>query len=472
MGVTNHNFAGASQDPVDAILKGSPDLDLSPNEVEILRSGSQFAQARELSASELKQIVSLRSELGLEANLDKVRSLLEGWSGDSLVTVNTSDFAGLTLTVAEAGKMISRAKIQALSFQANGKAIEAGAEFIESRIRVDLATENFVIDYLLEKPSPAVESAVSSVFGGSYRDRLNFVIAPRSSLDVKRDGETVAKSIDELGLKDSAYWLDYWTGTVGISASDLQLIERIKESSDGVHFGEVEQAGNSSSTLKSQLQPYGSVFAGLLVSGTSSCTTGFGVSTSYGNMLLTAGHCFSLNSTTYQGGQTLGPVVARNYKIYYCCDQGTFDAELVASAVSGRATFGRIHVDDADWAHQISGWIGMNSDSVGAIICHSGVTTAGLDGYSNPYEKCGPITQRNFSPPGYMYQPSPVFRVSSAQSRSGDSGGALYWDSIFGSLGVGLMSGKMCDGNGCVGNSILSHLPYITNYWGLTLLTN
>ena len=302
--------------------------------------------------------------------------------------------------------------------------------------------------------------------------RVNLVIAPRPSMEVTTDGKSVALSIDELGLTDASYWLDFWSGTVGLSASSHESVDQILTSSPNVKFGEIRNDGNRPSTWKSQNQPYGSVFAGLLIASGETCTSGFGVSTAYGNMLLTAGHCFSLNATTYQGGQTLGPVVARNYKIFCCCDQSTFDAELIASASSGRATFGRIHVNDADWAHQISGWIGMDSDSVGAIICHSGSTTADLDGYSNVSEKCGPVTKKNYSPNGYMYQPSPVFRVSTLQSRGGDSGGAFYWDSIFGSLGVGLMSGRTCGTEFCAANSILSHLPYIMNFWGITPLTN
>ncbi len=474
LGVASHASAEPFSNAGAAILSASPNLKLSGEQVQVLRSKAEFAQPIQLKSEELAKIVNLRAAIGLEAEPepDKVQSLLNGSSGSALVTIRTSDFANLTLSVVEAGKMLGRAKIQSLSFDANERATKAGSEFIESRIRVGEATGEFVIDFLLEKSSPVIESAVSQVFGEEYLGRVNFVIAPRSSAGVKADGEEVARSISELRLTDTGYWLDFWTGTVGISASHPETIEQIMEFAPNVKLGEFRIEGNSPSTLKSQYQPYGSVFAGLNVLGGPTCTTGFGVSTAYGNMLLTAGHCFSLNSTTYQGGQPLGPVVVRNYKIYYCCDQSTFDAELIASAYSGRATLGRIHVNDADWAHQISGWIGMNSDSVGAIICHSGVTTAGNDGYSNPYELCGPITQRNFSPNGYMYQPSPVFRVSTAQSRGGDSGGAFYWDSIFGSLGVGLMSGRTCGTEYCAANSILSHLPYIMNFWGITPLTN
>lgn len=45
--------------------------------------------------------------------------------------------------------------------------------------------------------------------------------------------------------------------------------------------------------------------------------------------------------------------------------------------------------------------------------------------------------------------------------------GAVYWDTIFGSLAVGLVSGAT-SGN----DAILSHLPYVTNSWGLTVMTN
>ncbi len=468
------SYASAAQpnDPADVIRLASADVHLSVEELRILRAESRFVSPVEVSEKDLDRIVDLRAAVGLDSDPDRVRSLLNGDAGDALVAISTSDFAGLTLSVAEAGRMIQRAKLQKLSFQANERAIQAGTDFIESRIRADVSTGAFVIDFLLEKPSASVQSAVLQVFGSDYVGRVNFVVAPRPSNEVKSDGELVEDSVEVLRLTDSAYWLDFWSGTVGFSASEPRSIERIMEFVPEVRFGELRIEGNSPSTLKSQYQPYGTVFAGLAVYGGPTCTTGFGVATAYGNMLLTAGHCYSLNETTYQGGQTLGPVVARNYKIYYCCDQSTFDAELIASAVSGRATFGRIHVNYADWAHQISGWIGLNSDSVGAIICHSGVTTAGLDGFSNLSEKCGPITQKNYSPSGYMYQPSPVFRVSTAQSRGGDSGGAFYWDSIFGSLGVGLMSGKTCRTESCAANSILSHLPYIMNYWGITPLTN
>lgn len=113
----------------------------------------------------------------------------------------------------------------------------------------------------------------------------------------------------------------------------------------------------------------------------------------------------------------------------------------------------------------------MNADSIGMNICHSGLKTAGMTGYSNPTQQCGPLTQLYFAP-SYMYTPSPAFRVSDAQSRSGDSGGAFWWSTIYGDLAFGLMSGKMCGTDTCHADSILSHLPYVLDAWGLTVQTN
>ena len=56
-----------------------------------------------------------------------------------------------------------------------------------------------------------------------------------------------------------------------------------------------------------------------------------------------------------------------------------------------------------------------------------------------------------------MWNPQ-QFRLIDTWSQNGDSGGAVYWDTIFGSLAVGLVSGAT-SGN----DAILSHLPYVTN---------
>lgn len=391
------------------------------------------------------------------------------------MAIDSTDFAGLKLSVDEAALMIERAELQWRSIDANSRALEVDDGFVESRIRFDMDERRFILEVLSERDSTRTREVYLDAMTGVHRDRVSFISAPRRIAEVQQDGAKVAELLAEKSVVGASYWLDCWTGTVGVAAENPQTIQVLQSelTSRGVAIGARLITSNQSSTWKSDAQVYNSVFAGLKISsGSSYCTSGFGVSTAYGDMLLTAGHCFLLGASTSQGGIALGQVVARNYRIYYCCDEGTFDAEVIASSASSRATFGRIHLNDVDWAHRITGWIGLNSDTVGSIICHSGVTTAGLNGYLNQSEQCGPITQRNYSPSGYMYQPSPVYRISTAQSRSGDSGGGFYFDSIYGSLGVGLMSGRRCSGSDCAGDSIISHLPFIMNYWGITPLTN
>jgi len=208
--------------------------------------------------------------------------------------------------------------------------------------------------------------------------------------------------------------------------------------------------------LKNQPLAYALAAGGQLIqnAGGGWCTSGFAAHGYYGPFMLTAGHCFGINQTIYQGGAVLGKVATISYG-------GNRDA-LAITTFGKRNQAGRFHRNANDMWSPIHWAIGLNGDVIGAYVCTAGVTSTGLDGYKNPSWRCGKITQKYVSV-GYVPNSTASFRFANYLSQPGDSGATIYMDTIYGVGGVGINSGYTGQYTG-----IFSHLPYVLNAWGLT----
>ena len=324
-----------------------------------------------------------------------------------------------------------------------------------------------VATFLFDRSVAAPQlDVVSSMLPAALSDRVRLSTAPVDAADLNSLASDVRRALREDGDRSAGFAIDYWNGKVGIETSDELLADEIRQ-----RFGEkwlrFEHGSDAPASLKSEQQVFGIVWSSLeLDLWTTTCTSGFSTSSYWGNMLLTAGHCFDPGYYVYQGGVKVGAVTARNY------GTGWFDAETIAAGAYGRPLAGRFHNVADDPAHQINGWIGVNSDSIGMLACHSGVATGGVTGYQNLIERCGEIYNLNFSP-GYTGTDfDPKFRTFRGKVRKGDSGGGVWWGTSYGSFTLALVSGHRCDTETCAADGIVSHLPYIQAAWGVTPLTN
>jgi hypothetical protein len=192
---------------------------------------------------------------------------------------------------------------------------------------------------------------------------------------------------------------------------------------------------------------------------TGTCTSGFAVrSPSYGPFLLTAGHCAAVGDVASQGGAAIGPVALSHRG-------GRFDAALVQNR--HRTQRGRVHIHSQAFFEPVHFAIARGGDPVGAVVCHAGFATNGLDGNANPSRRCGVIRSRTYAPPDRLCPSEPcrpVYRLVSYGHRGGDSGAPVYWETIYGRGAVGIHKGSGPDGLG-----VYSHLPFVLRAYGLRL---
>jgi hypothetical protein len=455
---------------------GRPDfIGLSNSESSALDQRVTWAETRSIDSDEIERIVALRSTLGLNSARNFVTQLNRDPRSFGGVWSDSSDFAGLVVTVDEAVKLSKRNRLQDSLRRMNRTLQSMDVGHIESRILRNTEGGSYEAGLLFARPLTAIESAkVKSEVVSNLDSKVSISIAPLDSGVLESLGERLASVALSEGIALSGYSLDYWSGIVRATVPTQADSDRLRSA---IPFENVEitLGGLSIPTAnKDQVQPYGLVHSSLAINiaipsdpdHTSLCTSAFAVQGAYGNFLLTAGHCASLNMPSWQGGASLGTVAARNYRVYFCCDDRRFDAAAITTS-NVRPQWGRIHVNSGDWGHRITGTIGANTDSLGDVYCHSGITTSGLDGYSGP--ACGVLNSRSFAPTGYMYNPLAVFRTFDTWSRPGDSGGGVYWDTIYGSLAVAIVSGST--GNSA-DDAIASHLPFVLDAWGLSVMTN
>jgi len=431
------------------------------------------APARNLAGPDLDRVVELRASLGIPSDLSFVRSLNADPLAYGGVVSSGTDFFGLTVLPDEIPALIFRSYVQSILDEVNVRIAQLALPHVESRISTAAERGTVHVDLMFERALATAESFdVVALFPELVRPLVEIRVPPRSIEELEEIETGVRTANLERDPPVLSIDVDRWNGRivaeVASEADAARLSSRLGAEVLDVRVG----AGPRPTASKGQLQPYGLVHGALAIDRpipgspfVGICTSGFAVQGAYGSFLLTAGHCGSLNEGWTQGGQPTGPMAARNYPVYFCCHDNRFDAGAISTSTVGRPQWGRFHQNTNDWSKRIYGWIQQDADSIGNFYCHSGRTTAGLSGYGGPV--CGALLSRSFAPTGYMWNPQ-QFRLIDTWSQNGDSGGAVYWDTIFGSLAVGLVSGAATSGN----DAILSRLPYVTNSWGLTVMTN
>lgn len=427
----------------------------------------ETAAPAEATEEAVSSAVRTRASLGLRSDRDFVVDLLTDPQRSGAVRSSGGDFAGLTVTVDEADELAIRNLLQNEMHALNSWLLRNEPTFIESRISSD---DNGVVGATVLFDGPIDESIWKeglALIAPEVRDRIAPAIAPvrRGVLDA-RAAQVIAVS-RERGIR-AGLSIEYFDGRLVINVPDVKEFDRLVAVVGDELLG-LEVAGGTSGPAadKNQPQPYGLVHSSLALSqGSGLCTSGFAMSSGYGPVLLTAGHCFALGTNVYQGGSTVGTVAARNHPVTSGTN-GNFDAETISTSATGRPIWGRIHINTIDWAHRITGWIGTDSDTLGDVDCQEGVTSSGMTGFGGP--NCGVVLAKNFLPWWLAYA-NPVYRRIDTISQPGDSGGGIYWDTAYGSLAVGLVQGWLDTGGNI--DLIASHLPYVQNAWGLTPLTS
>jgi hypothetical protein len=438
----------------------------------------QPAQPGDPATAVVDAQVRERASLGLPSDRNYVIDLLAGRSSSPAMTSNAQDFYGLVLTGDEAAQVADRNYLQSSMSNAGGvnqKAMDTYSSFVETHLGITNGQAAATM-YFDGAVPPGFSAWLDGVVPASLRPIVHAesIPAPRAELDA------LAAKVSELNRTEKltlSLLVNYSEGTVHIQSASQADLDRAATQFSGklVRF---DLTGKTGPTVnKDDVLPYGLMESSLYVIGSSyehpggidACTSGFSVSSAYGPMLLTAGHCFTLNSMMYAPNfaSQVGSIAARNYADLAGMNS-TFDAEIASTYSTGRPLWGRVHINAADWGHQITGTIGQNTDSLGDFSCQSGWASGGMNGYSGP--TCGAILTRNFLP-WYIYYGTAVYRLMNCTSTPGDSGGGVYWGTIYGDLAVGLVHGYTTAWDGSY-DAIISHLPYVTNTWGLTVMTN
>jgi hypothetical protein len=237
---------------------------------------------------------------------------------------------------------------------------------------------------------------------------------------------------------DSGAYLSTWFVDPAINAVEVnvtQITPRLTV--DAQVFGSLVRLGVEPrpSTTASRSNDYPPPwFGGSVISG---CTSGFGVvRKSNGHVgMLTAGHCFSLNSTVYQGSNLMGTVTWRVY------GGSSYDSEFIDASgaalpdvYTGCLTCGTYF-----------GVINSGPDGVGEAVCTDGsvnlencsvgITTVDLClRYSDGQTVC--------------HLDAAVSTNGHWAVQKGDSGGPVYFHSGSGVMAVGTISGESGTGQG------------------------
>jgi hypothetical protein len=411
----------------------------------------------EVTADDVAHVASLRAHLGLPADRGTVERLLSG--ADASVRWFPELFS-LPLLPHEVAVAVGRQQLQdrateighsarrALGDAYGGSWIEPGGPDGSGRFVV--ATADPAV------PLPADVTADPAVAVVTVRYPLARLVAEIDGIE----RVLAAAGVDSGGIAvdERANELVVYVADVAAAARDPRLADVVSRPDVRLETG----GGIADQVDKDDALIYLVVEGGQAIGPTSSptCTSGYAVDGAYGPFILTAGHCGYVGQGWRQGGLVLGDVAADN-------QGGNFDGMLI-STFGTRNNRGRLHITSADYYEPV-GFV-TPGDEIGFIVCNTGFGSTGMSGDLGPYTRCGDISSRTLDPgPAY----NAVFRVADYRSLGGDSGAAIYRNTIYGISGEGVHKACFTTSTGaCVSNpyrAIYSYLPYIRDHWGLTL---
>ena len=458
---------GAPGEPADAAGAGGGELSEPLGDASAGWGGAAPALAPaapvDLSDEALADIARLRREIGFNADPGYLRNLHADPAAFGASRSTGDDLLGLVMTDDEIAAMRTRNRIEhhasELELRMRGAYPETFAGLHVDRGSVEAST----VIRVLFKGNPAkhrgeLEAMLPEALRGSLvLEQVDYSLA--ELLEQERRVDRVVRRLEREGVPYNATAADVVANRVTVFVPELStaLLDALRADVGLTMLRFVEEEGRAEPTwLKSDQYAWALVAGGQRIESSAAwCTSAFAAHGYFGPFMLTAGHCFNIDEMIGQGGITLGRAAARNFG-------GDQDA-LAITTYSYRNQAGRIHRNASDFWSPINGAIALEGDPIGAVVCTTGFTTTGLDGFQNPSGRCGQITHK-YASISYIPNSSASFRLASYWSNPGDSGAAIHWETIYGNYGMGINSGRTGAGTG-----IFSHLPYILNAWGLTL---
>lgn len=435
--------------PVGPVAAQGPDGGAAP--------GGRPLPDVEVTDDDVAHVARLRARLGLPADRGTVERLLGGADPSARWFPELFSLPLLPHEVAVAvgrqqlqdrGTEIDRAARTALGDAYGGSWVEPGGPDGAGRIVVATADPSV--------PLPADLAADPAVEVVAVRYPLARLVAEIDGIE----RALAAAGVDSGGIAvdERANELVVYVADVAAAAGDPRLADVVSRPDVRLATG----AGIAHEVDKDDALIYLVVEGGQAIGPSSSptCTSGYAVDGAYGPFILTAGHCGFVGQAWRQGGIALGEVAADN-------QGGNFDGMLI-STFGTRNNRGRLHITSADYYEPV-GFV-TPGDQVGFIVCNTGFASTGMSGNLGPYTRCGGITSRTFDL-GLGY--NAVFRVADYRSVGGDSGAAIYRNTIYGISGEGIHTGCIATSTGvCASNpyqAVYSYLPLIRDHWGLTL---
>lgn len=425
------------------------------------------AEPRILDEAELEYVTGLRRELDFESDPDYVQDLYADPASFGGQVSSGNELLGLILTYEEIARMRTRNRLEH-----HGGELEAWFRRVHPGVYAGILVVSggpdgggLLVARVTGDPE-ALLREVEAQLPAELRGHLLLEQVPFSMDELVRHEAEVSRFLSELqahGYEFNASAVDLAANRVTVfvpRGASTGMSEALRRRFGLDRIGVVEEKGRAapSGWLKNQAYEWALAAGGQQITDyISNCTSGISAHGYFGPFMLTAGHCFASEKSVYQGGDKLGVVKARSIS-------GKMDVEAI-STFGERNTAGRFHRNANDFWSPVHWAIGLEKDTLGSIVCTSGTTTTGLDGFKNAPYRCGKLIQR-YVRPNYKEFPnfSANFRIAQFASNPGDSGALVYWDTIYGTGAVGIVSGYTGEGFG-----VYSHLPYALEQWGLTL---
>ncbi len=418
------------------------------------------AYAVPLQLAQRDHVMELRKTLGLRNTSDFVESLHREPEALGAVYSDHTAFGRMIVTKEELPRLRHRFRLSTKAPELEAKARQLARKWFGGAV-VTAREDGTPMLRLLT--TPAGKDALASLpldLEPELAASIEIGLVEHTEQELADVQQTVTNFLRKLGVREQ---LNGTTVNVDTNRVEVHLYhpERDFEALTRAELGELPVSWFSDSVrvgpayAKNELDPYGLVEAGLRIVNTTRaaagrrdyyCTSGFSVANGYGEFLLTAGHCGDLNDQYQQGGVALGRVANRNY---------SGAADVMAISTSGtRAAWGRAHLNVNSPNEPVVASVAINGDAVGTLVCHTGYATTGLSGLEGNLSSCGTIRSRQWAPE-YIPNVLPVYRHATFAVARGDSGAGVLMHSIYGYIGVGLITGFTAQGQG-----MYTHLPY------------
>lgn len=390
-------------------------------------------------SEEIKEMIELRKEFGLEHNALNLSNLMDKKQ------LKPSEYLNIPLTVEEELEISTRIEMQEKHLPDFKKQINTVLDSSEfAGLFIDQAAGGIVKVGLTDKANDksAKKEKLKSIFPN--KNRIEFFEAKVSLNQLDDTHEQVAKKITEFaeqGIVITGINTDIINNRVEIG------VEKLSSENERILLDFLGSAASYTLLLEEKVSTptsrnvwYGDMQAGLrIVNSTraTACTSNIGITDGYGQYyVLTAGHCAILYQKFTQGGTTIGQV--ERHTGY----NGTnADAMAIRVPKSYANTFAYLNYSKQ---RRFTATQSTSSDSVGEIVYMSGISSG---------VKSGRITSLNYTAyyPNHGKGTYYKQRLASYPTVGGDSGGPVYTSTTL----RGIQSGIRSDGT-----AIYSHIGW------------